>query len=378
MSKQSAPPAFIHTERYKKFDYGKHHPLRIARLGLTRELIGLVGLDETYYDFPAATMEDLAEFHDRYYLETLKELSETKNLRGFGSFGLGPGDNPIFPGVYEWSTLMTGASLKAAQMVVEEKRPAAFSMAGGMHHGLAARASGFCYVNDPVLVIKRLLQKDLRVVYLDLDAHHGDGVQWAFYETDQVMTISLHQHPATLFPGTGYIEEQGRGKGRGYSVNIPLWPDTEDEIYIRCFDSLVPDLIQAFNPDYLVTQLGVDALLTDPLANLNLTTRGLAHCMRAIKEMAWGRWIALGGGGYNVVNVARVWTMLWAIMMDEEDKLPEHLPQEFSDNLRLPKDERRLLDPQELIRGRFWKRAGRDADDVIELVRKEIFPVHGI
>ncbi|CAO0823628.1 hypothetical protein DFAR_3800050 [Desulfarculales bacterium] len=267
--------------------------------------------------------------------------------------------------------------MQAAELVTRQGHPVAFNISGGMHHAMASRASGFCYVNDAAVVIKSLLARGLRVAYIDIDAHHGDGVQWAFYDSNQVLTISLHQHPATLFPGIGSVEEMGCNNGRGFSVNIPLWPDTDDDIYIKCFEEIVPPVIEAFQPDFFVTQLGVDTFLADPLANLNLTTNGFGHCLKLIRDMAMGRWIALGGGGYHVINVARGWTLAWAVMLGREDDLPRELPWEWCERLKLALDERWLLDSKEKIRGRLWNRAQRDAEEIIVYLKKNLFPMLG-
>jgi acetoin utilization protein AcuC len=370
-------PAYLYTDQWLAFDYGPAHPLRIKRLALTHELIGRLNLSQPSFPVRPADARELGAFHDPRYLDILQELSLMPQTSDYYAFGLGAGDNPVFPGVFEWSALLAGASLQAGELVSLMGHPVAFNMSGGMHHALPARASGFCYVNDPALVIKDLLKRGLKVAYVDIDAHHGDGVQWAFYDIPQVLTISLHQHPATLFPGTGLPEEAGRGEGRGYSVNVPLWPDSEDDIYIRCFEEIVPPLLEAFHPDYVVTQLGVDSLMSDPLANLNLTTRGFGHCIRRLKELCWDRWIAVGGGGYDMINVARGWALAWAIMLGREDELPEKLPSEMCERLKLREDEQWLLDPNEKLRGRYFNRAEEEAKEVVAHLQREIFPILG-
>jgi acetoin utilization protein AcuC len=351
--------------------------LRIWRLGLVHELIRELGMEQPAFVPAPASREELASFHDRHYLDTLEELSRSPEKEAYLAFGLGAEDNPVFPGLYDWAALLGGATLQATRLVADEGYPIAFSMSGGMHHALAGRASGFCYVNDLVLGIKELVARGKRVAYIDLDAHHGDGVQWAFYNTDQVLTISLHQHPATLFPGTGSLEEMGRGAGKGFSVNLPLWPDSDDDIYTHCFDEIVPPLIEAFQPDYIMTQLGVDTFLADPLANLNLTTGGFGHCVKTLRTIARGRWIALGGGGYHVINVARAWALAWAIMLGREDELPRDLPPAWCERFKIPADERRLLDPSDKIRGRSYYRATADAEDAVAFIRYNIFPLVG-
>lgn len=320
--------AFIYTDAYLEFDYGPTHPLKIIRLKLTYELIKAYGL----LDPPSVQLittrraeeKDLLLFHSRDYLNILKEASEG-HLKGNASpYGLGPGDNPIFPGVYDWSLLVTGATLQAVDFVGNGEGDIAFNIAGGLHHAMRSRASGFCYMNDPVIGILRLVNQGKRVAYIDLDAHHGDGVQAAFYGTNQVLTISLHETGHTLFPGTGFEYEIGEGEGAGYSVNLPFPPHTDDEVYFWAFEEIVPPLIHAFRPDVVVTQLGVDSFYHDPLTNLHLSISGFEKVLRRIKELA-PRWVALGGGGYDISNVARAWTLVWAVMngIELRDELPD-------------------------------------------------------
>ena len=322
--------AFIYTDAYLDYDYGPTHPLQVTRLKLTYDLIKAYGL----LDLPSvqfiptvkAQEKDLAAFHSEEYLNILRQANAGELLGNVYSYGLGQGDNPIFQGLYNWSLLVTGATLQAVDFVAEGKGEIAFNIAGGLHHAMRARASGFCYINDPVIGIMRLLRLGKRVAYIDIDAHHGDGVQEAFYETDQVLTISLHETGDTLFPGTGFEHEIGKGKGEGFSVNLPFPPSTDDEVYCWAFEELVPGLVQAFEPDVVVTQLGVDAFYNDPLTNLRLSLSGYERVLRRIKELA-PRWVALGGGGYNISNVARAWTLAWAIMNEVE--LVEELPESF-------------------------------------------------
>jgi acetoin utilization protein AcuC len=371
-------PAYIYTDQYQAFDYGPGHPLRISRLALTHELIRACGLLEgRWFTVRPASDQELAAYHDRRYLQVLQELSQGEGVVDYWAFGLGAGDNPVFPGVYDWAALVAGATLLAVDLVALMGHSVAFNMAGGMHHALAARASGFCYVNDPVLAIKALVGQGFRVAYVDIDAHHADGVQWAFYEDPRVLTISIHQHPATLFPGTGVVEEMGRGEGLGYAVNVPLWPDADDEVFTACFDAVVPPLLEAFGPDFVVTQLGVDSFWRDPLASLNLTTRGFEHALVRLRELCRERWIALGGGGYDVLNVARAWTLAWAVMRGQEDELPERLPPEMCRRLGLKGERTLLRDPPERLRGRGWDRARREAKETVAYIQRQIFPLLG-
>ena len=319
--------AFIYTDAYLDYDYGPTHPLRVIRLKLTYELIRAYGL----LDLPSvkfihtlkADEEDLALFHSREYLDILKEANDGYLQGDAYSYGLGPGDNPIFPGLYNWSLLTTGATVQAVDFVASGEGEMAFNIAGGLHHAMRSRASGFCYVNDPVIGILKLINRGKRVAYIDIDAHHGDGVQKAFYQTDQVLTISLHESGYSLFPGSGFEYEIGEGEGEGYSVNLPFPPYTDDELYLWAFEEIVPPLIRAFQPDVVVTQLGVDTFYNDPLTNLHLSIFGFEKVVRRIKDLA-PRWVALGGGGYDVSNVARAWTLAWAVMNGIE--LSEELP----------------------------------------------------
>jgi acetoin utilization protein AcuC len=325
--------AFIYSDDFARFDYGAAHPLKTIRLKLTYELIRACGLltssDPCVIEPHVASENDLLTYHTRDYIDMLNAASSGAAIAGADVFGLGPGDNPIFPGMYEWSRLVAGASLLAASLVDSGEAGIAFNISGGLHHALASRASGFCYVNDPVLAILHLMQRGRKVAYIDIDAHHGDGVQKAFYNTDRVLTISLHETGASLFPGSGFEHETGNGAGLGYSVNVPLPPEADDELFVHAFDEIVPPLIEAFGPDIIVTQLGVDTFRTDPLAHLNCTTNGYCDVVTRIKALA-PKWVALGGGGYDVANVARAWTLAWAIMKGAD--APESIPEDFLRN----------------------------------------------
>ncbi len=336
--------AFIYTDAYLDYDYGPTHPLRIIRLKLTYDLIkasGFMGSPSIQFIRTIKAEEkDLTTFHSEEYLNILKQANEGHLMGDAYLYGLGPGDNPIFPGLFAWSLLVTGATLQAVDFVVDGKGEMAFNIAGGLHHAMRARASGFCYINDPVIGIIRLLNRGKRVAYIDIDAHHGDGVQKAFYETNQVLTISLHESGRTLFPGTGFEYEIGEGEGEGYSVNLPFPPYTDDEVYVWAFEEVVPELVHAFQPDIVVTQLGVDTFYNDPLTNLNLSIFGYEKVVRRIKDLA-PRWVALGGGGYDISNVARAWTLAWALMNGIE--LKEELPESFLEEaMKMGIEERKL------------------------------------
>jgi acetoin utilization protein AcuC len=369
---------FYYTDAYVDFDYGPMHPLKVIRLKLTYDLIrayGLLNLPSVRF-FPTqkATDEDLATFHSRKYLHVLRQANDGRKEGNAYAYGLGPGDNPIFPGFYDWSLWVTGATLQAVDFVADGEGEIAFNIAGGLHHAHHSRASGFCYVNDAVVGILRLLEKGKRVAYLDLDAHHGDGVQKAFYQTNQVMTISLHETGNSLFPGTGFEYEIGEEEGKGYSVNLPFPPYTDDDVYLWAFEEVVPPLIQAFQPDVLVTQLGVDTFENDPLTNLSLSIHGFEKVVRRIKDLSV-KWVALGGGGYEVSNVARAWTLAWAVMNGVE--LRNELPEVFLEEAgRLGIFERELRGASPKPASENQRREVRsETERIVNQVKKIIFPL---
>jgi acetoin utilization protein AcuC len=366
--------AFIYTDRYADYDYGPAHPLRIVRLKLTYELIkayGLLALPSTrFVETREATEEELLLFHSRDYVDVLKRASQGSPAGKAFMYGLGPGDNPIFDGLWEWSLLATGASIQGARLVVEKEADIAFNIAGGLHHAFHDRAAGFCYVNDPVITIIWLLQQGKRVAYVDIDAHHGDGVQRAFYGTDRVMTISLHESGNFLFPGSGFEHEMGEGEGKGYAINVPLYPLTDDDTYLWAFEEVVPPLIREFKPDVMVTQLGVDTFYNDPLTHLCLSTHGFRKVIERLKGLSIP-WVALGGGGYEVGNVARAWTLAWAIMngVELEDDIPGPF-EEIGRRLGVREDAWRDT-PLSIPQGRR-REARIEAERVVNYLRKTI------
>ena len=372
--------ALIHTDAYTRFDYGPEHPLRMERLGLTWRLMqayGLTSMQDARVLTPEPADEAaIATFHHPAYLDVLKAANAGADPPGAAMWGLGYGDNPIFPGVWEVSRIVAGGSILAAEIVANGDVDRAFHFAGGLHHALAARASGFCYVNDPVLAILTLRARGLRVAYVDIDAHHGDGVQIAFYGDPNVLTISTHERGDRLFPGTGFVEDAGEGEGTGYSVNLPLEAYTDTEAYLPAFDTVVPPLVRAFAPDVIVAQLGIDSHRTDPLTHLALDVQGFAAAFRRILGLA-PKIVALGGGGYDLRNVARAWTVAWALMNEVE--LPAELPAAFDRDLHAYDFETRSLwDEPFAIPPDARRRITDYADRQVAAIRRLIFPLHGL
>jgi acetoin utilization protein AcuC len=307
--------------------HGIGHPLKPERLQRTYELL------EAYGAFQAsnvrvispepASINELALFHTGEYIEIVRALSEGERDLPAGRYGFGPGDNPVFSGMFDTERLKVGSSLMGARLLIQSKCDVAFSYTGGMHHAGSNFASGFCVFNDAAVAIHWLVGEGLRVAYVDIDVHHGDGVQWAFYDTDRVLTISFHQDGRSLFPGTGFVDEIGQGAGEGFCVNVPLPPGTGDEGYLWAFREIVPPLLKRFNADIVVTQLGVDTHFRDPLAQLTLTTHGQESLFRILSGLA-PRWLALGGGGYAIDVVPRAWTIAFGVMsgLTFSDDLP--------------------------------------------------------
>ncbi len=373
--------ALIYSDECTRFDYGPEHPLRMERLALTWRLMeayGLTRLPQAVVRTPPAADEAaLRAFHADEYLAVLKTADSGVAPPGVVCrYGLGPGDNPVFPGMWEAACLVAGGSLLAADLVGSGEVDRAFHFAGGLHHAMPDRASGFCYVNDAVLAILHLRARGLRVAYVDVDAHHGDGVQAAFYSDPDVLTISIHERGDRLFPGTGFVEEAGEGKGAGYSVNLPLDVLTDTAVYLPAFEAVVPPLLRAFAPDVVVAQLGIDAHRTDPLTHLALDLQGFARVVSRLVELS-PRLLALGGGGYDLGNVARAWTAAWAVMNGVT--LAPEIPPAFGEHARWYRVQpRSLWDPPAALDQERARRARQYAERQVEAIRRLIFPVHGL
>jgi acetoin utilization protein AcuC len=364
------------------YDLGPQHPLRPARVILTRQLIhdyGIVDAEDVVERLARdATDDELALVHTARYVDAVRRAGHGEP-GPWWEFGFGPGDNPVFPDMHEAAARVVGASLVAAEAVLSGRAQHAFNPAGGLHHAMAERASGFCVYDDPALAIAWLLANGAqRVAYVDVDVHHGDGPQAVFYGDPRVLTISLHQDGRTLFPGTGFVEELGDGDAAGTKVNVPLPPFTGDEGWLRAFREIVPPLVESFRPDVLVTQLGCDTHHEDPLANLALTTGAYGETAAMLHELAHtaagGRWVATGGGGYRWATVVpRAWTRYFAEMAGAE--LPDALPQAWVERTRREAGEPvppRLSEPP-------FESSRADADAIrrsIEVTKQVIFPFH--
>ncbi|HEX9011500.1 MAG TPA: acetoin utilization protein AcuC [Holophagaceae bacterium] len=320
--------ALIHRAEYAQYDFGPEHPFTPARLAMLLDLLGELGVDLVPVQAPAATREEILTVHDPAYVEAVEALDRGEARPEAEAFGLGTPDNPIFPGMDLAARWLVGGALHGARLLMSGAEQRVLQLGGGLHHAQRNRAAGFCLYNDLAVAIQALVAHGWRVAYLDIDLHHGDGVQSLFYENDRVLTISLHESGHYLFPGTGHIQELGGGYARGLSLNLPFEPFTGAEDYLEAFDTVVPQALAMFSPHVLVVQAGADAHFADPMGDLALTTQAFETLYRRILDLAHrhaqGRLLATLGGGYDAQVVSRVWTILALTLFDRP--LPETLP----------------------------------------------------
>ncbi|MEU4241475.1 acetoin utilization protein AcuC [Actinoplanes sp. NPDC026619] len=305
------------------YDMGDH-PLNPVRVELTMALareLGILDRPGVQMITPRPAAEtDLLRVHHADYLDAVRLAPTDPFFRGWG---LNTEDNPVFDGMHEASARICGASIAAAEAVWHGTANRAVNVSGGLHHAMASRAAGFCVYNDPAVAIARLLDQGAqRVAYVDVDVHHGDGVQAAFWNDPRVLTISLHETPLALFPGTGFADETGGPDAAGTAVNVPLPPGTGDAAWLRAFHAIVPSVLRAYAPEIIFSQCGADAHRLDPLADLRLSVDGQRAAYLAMRDLADelcdGRWVALGGGGYALVEVVpRAWSHLLAVATGE-------------------------------------------------------------
>lgn len=381
----SARTAVVWTPDFLSYQLSDDHPLNPVRLDLTMRLSRHLGvLDDVALLTPEpATEQDLLRVHVPSYLTAVRSAPEEP----FGvGHGLGTVDNPIFFGMHEASALIAGGSLRAAREIAEGRAERAVNLAGGLHHAMADRAAGFCVYNDCAIAIAWLLEQGYeRIAYVDVDVHHGDGVQAAFYDDPRVLTVSLHQHPLTLWPGTGWSGEIGTGDGAGYAVNVPLPPGTGDAGWQRAFDAVVPSLLESFRPQVLVTECGADTHREDPLANLELSVDGQRATYRTLRDLAErtaeGRWLVLGGGGYSLFRVVpRAWTHLLATALDRDVDPLRPLPADWvahTAGLTSAPLPTAMTDGCDASFGRWGDVADR-VDAAILETRRAVFPSHGL
>lgn len=303
------------------FHYGAGHPMKPQRIALTHCLVMHYGLQKKMqvYRPYKASLHDMCRFHSDEYIDFLMRVSP-QNVQNFtkqlSQFNVGD-DCPVFDGIYDFCSMYTGATLEGAVKLNNNDCDIAVNWSGGLHHAKKFEASGFCYVNDIVIGILELLKYHPRVLYIDIDIHHGDGVQEAFYLTDRVMTLSFHKYGNYFFPGTGDMFELGAESGRYYSLNVPLREGMDDQMYMSIFKPVVQQVIEFYRPSIIVLQCGADSLGSDRLGCFNLSIKGHGECVKVVKEFGLPI-LVLGGGGYTKRNVARCWTYETSVILNEE------------------------------------------------------------
>ncbi len=395
--------AMVWDESLAGYDLGPNHPLAPIRVELTVDLIrrcGLLGQREgsqglagaptrgTFVDEvkPGTFDEaDLLRLHREDFVDAVKRLSRDPTATADLSFGMGPGDTPAFNGMHQASMLVCAASKEAARQVWQGEADHAFNPAGGLHHAMPSRAAGFCVYNDPAVAIDWLLEQGAeRVAYIDVDVHHGDGVEVMFADDPRVLTISLHESGRFLFPGTGSVEDIGGSGAKGSAANVPLHPGTPGSVWLEAFDEVVEPLVRAFAPDVLFTQLGCDTHVSDPLAHLALTVDDHGEIYRRLHRLAHeacdGRWIATGGGGYELVRVVpRTWTLAFAEMCGRS--LPLDTPMSWQE---LAVERTGVTPPASFtedpaaVSPQMVERARAAAVESVDAVRRLVLPHHGV
>lgn len=339
---------FIFSPEQLNYMFNRDHPFNPIRLELTLDLLKKMNAirDEDIISPRMATDEELKLVHLPEYINAVKKAGNGELPQDVAeSYGIGTEDTPIFPNMHEASALLVGGTLTAADYVMTGKAQHAVNLGGGLHHGFKGKASGFCVYNDSSVAIKYIQEKyNARVLYIDTDAHHGDGVQWSFYDDPNVCTLSIHETGRYLFPGTGNVNERGQGKGYGYSFNIPVDAFTEDESWLEVYTTAFEEIAEFFKPDIILTQNGADAHYLDPLTHLSGTMRLFREIPKLAHKIAHkycdGKWIAVGGGGYDIRRVVpRAWALVWLEMSENLDcfgNLPLQWVEEWQKKTKVP------------------------------------------
>ncbi|HWC33526.1 MAG TPA: acetoin utilization protein AcuC [Mycobacteriales bacterium] len=386
--------ALVRSAAAARYDLGHGHPMRAARAELAIELATSLGVLErpSWREVAAqpAEMADLGLVHDLTYLAVVRS-AERMPEPILQSMGLATEDTPIFPGIHDAASAVVGATQQACFSVWHGETVHAVNLLGGLHHAMPGFASGFCVYNDLAVGIKDLLRNGCRrVAYIDLDAHHGDGVEAVFRDDPRVLTISLHQDGRTIFPGTGAATDIGVAPALGYAVNVPLPPGTGNSGWLRALSAVVPVLLREFRPEVIVTQCGCDAHRDDPLTDLSLTTEGFAIAYSLVHDLAHelceGRWVIVGGGGYDLGSaVPRTWAQLLAEVSGGPLPASTELPQpwrQLAERMSGQPAPVTLGDEDAAPCWRKWDAGEGDPDDAVDrsvaAARREVLPLHGL
>lgn len=370
--------SFVYTPEIERLAYPPDCPFKTQRAGLTRQRLrnfGWLGTPgRTEIEPVRASREALLRHHSARYLDELERAATGRlTLEGL-QMGLGTADTPVFGDLLEYGAWACGASLTAAELLLRDEADIVFALLGGFHHAMAERAAGFCYVNDVVLACDRLATAGRRVLCLDLDAHHGDGTQAAFYQRKDVLTLSLHESGATLFPWGGFENELGEGEGYGFNVNVPLPAGTYDAAFLGAFQQVVVPLAGAFQPDVMVLELGMDTLAGDPLTHLSLTNNAI---VTAIEQLLGLRRpiLVTGGGGYHVENTVRGWALAWQAFAEEHHDLELGMGGVMLGNVDWAGG---LRDHQLPVSATQRSHVEPALEATLQRIQKTVFPLHGL
>ena len=370
----------IYGDELASAEYTPSHPFRPIRAKLFLELLhryhhlydGQVSIRK-----PEPLPEELLYlFHEKSYIDLLKKAERGEFEPDMLQAGLGTEENPVFRDMFRVAVTIAGGTYQGAMLLLEDDVRCVFDPVAGLHHAGRSHASGFCYINDIAIAIAALVKKGVKIAYIDIDVHHGDGVQDAFYDTDRVLTVSLHESGETLFPGTGFETEIGAGPGTGFNVNIPFRAGTDDEVYLSTFEALVPPLVERFKPDIVFATVGGDTHRDDRLAHLNLTSNGYKKVVSRINDLS-PKILAMGGGGYNVYKTAALWTLAWSALIGAEPQ--DKFTGLVGGMMYGPEAEAGTLeDLPFVLEGEEKRLCVEYAERVVKSIKEKVFPIHGL
>lgn len=370
----------VYSDSLASTEYSPSHPFKPARARQMLDLLERYTLihenNQQIVEPETLDRKQLHTFHTADYIEALEKTEKGEMTYESLKYSLGTGDNPVFKGMNDLALKASGATYKGAELILSGDACFCFNPVGGFHHAMRSRAGGFCYVNDIAIAIIKMLETANRIAYIDIDVHHGDGLQDAFYSDPRVLTISIHESGRSLFPGTGFEDELGEGDAYGYNVNIPLLNQSDDEVYMSAFNEVVPPLLKKFNPEIVVLQTGGDGHRDDPLANLNLTTNSYTEIYKSIKDLS-PKILAAGGGGYNFYKTAVIWALAWAGLCGLTPR--DYYAGAVGGMMFGPETEAgSLYDEPFLIGGSRKDECMKHAEKITEYIKKHAFPVFGI
>jgi len=372
---------FVHSHQLEEYKYPPDCPFKANRAGKVRKILSSMGLltGSTRCEVApkAAERTILEKFHTSRYLDALQSAAKGNLSVELLQMGIGSQDCPIFSDMYDYSALACGATLTSASLILSGDADLAFNPSGGFHHAGPELAEGFCYINDVALACLTLAEAGKRIFYLDIDVHHGDGIANAFYDRDDVMTVSFHENGKTLFPGTGFENEIGTGNGKGYCVNVPLPTGTYDQVYMEAFKTIAIPLINVYVPDVIVFELGADALAGDPLAHLRLTNNTYANIIYHLLD--FNKPILMtGGGGYNISNTIRSWALAWSVLCGADTEKSNATAGMGGVILENVEWQGGLRDRQLSVNNQQHDMIAHEVNNTIKTIKANVFSLHGL